>query len=47
MKENSKSKTGFIIGLIAAISILMIPNPEDLPVEAQRAAAIFVWMGIW
>ena len=47
MKDNSKSKTGFLVGLIAAILILMMPNPEGLPIEAQRAAAIFVWMGIW
>ena len=47
MKENSKSKTGFIIGLIAAVLILTTPNPESLPIEAQRAAAIFVWMAIW
>ena len=47
MKENSKSKTGFIIGLIAAILVLTTPNPEGLPIEAQRAAAIFVWMAIW
>ena len=47
LKENSKSKTGFIIGLIAAVLILTTPNPESLPIEAQRAAAIFVWMAIW
>ena len=33
--------------MIAAIAILMMPNPEGLPIEAQKAAAIFVWMGIW
>ncbi|GIT35379.1 MAG: hypothetical protein Ct9H300mP4_16980 [Gammaproteobacteria bacterium] len=24
-----------------------IPASESLPIEAKRAAAIFVWMGIW
>ncbi len=27
--------------------MLLLPNPETLSIEAQRAAAIFVWMGIW
>ena len=26
---------------------MLLPNPETLSIEAQRAAAIFVWMGIW
>ena len=26
---------------------MLLPNPEALSIEAQRAAAIFVWMGIW
>ncbi len=47
MKNNSKSKTGFLLGLIAAIVILILPDTEGLPIEAQRAAAVFVWMAIW
>ena len=47
MQKNSKSNTGFFLGLAAAILILFLPNPEGLPIEAQKAAAIFVWMGIW
>ena len=27
--------------------VLFLPNPETLSIEAQSAAAIFVWMGIW
>jgi len=27
--------------------VLFLPNPETLSIEGQRAAAIFVWMGIW
>ena len=27
--------------------MLFLPNPETLSIEGQRAAAIFVWMGIW
>ena len=47
MKDNSKSKIGFYLGLILAIIILTLPSSDSLPIEAQRAAAIFVWMGIW
>jgi sodium-dependent dicarboxylate transporter 2/3/5 len=47
MKDNSKSKIGFYLGLILAIIILILPSSDSLPIEAQRAAAIFVWMGIW
>ena len=47
MTNNSKSKTGFLIGLFAAILILILPKAEGLPIEAQRAAAVFVWMAIW
>lgn len=47
MSENKKSKYGLILGLVAALIILVIPASESLPIEAKRAAAIFVWMGIW
>ena len=47
MSENKKSKYGLILGLISALIILVIPASESLPLEAKRAAAIFVWMGIW
>ena len=47
MTNNSKSKTGFLIGLLAAVLILILPETEGLPIEAQRAAAVFVWMAIW
>ena len=47
MSENRKSKYGLILGLVCALIILVIPASESLPIEAKRAAAIFVWMGIW
>lgn len=47
MSEIKKSRFGFIFGLTAALIILIIPDSGSLPVEAKRAAAIFVWMGIW
>ena len=47
MSENKKSKYGLILGLVSALIILVIPASESLPIEAKRAAAIFVWMGIW
>tara|TARA_B110000263_G_scaffold248054_1_gene262154 strand:+ start:170 stop:1615 length:1446 start_codon:yes stop_codon:yes gene_type:complete len=47
MSDNKKSKVGFILGLIAAIIILILPGSDSLPIEAKRAAAVFVWMAIW
>ena len=50
MKQNSqknKKNLGFIFGLLGAIIVLLLPNPESLSIEAQRAAAVFVWMGVW
>jgi sodium-dependent dicarboxylate transporter 2/3/5 len=47
MSEIKKSRFGFIFGLTAALIILIIPDSGSLPIEAKRAAAIFVWMGIW
>ena len=47
MSENKKSKYWLILGLVFALIILVIPASESLPIEAKRAAAIFVWMGIW
>ena len=38
---------GFFLGILGALVVLFLPNPETLSIEAHRAAAIFVWMGIW
>ena len=38
---------GFSLGLFFALTILLLPLPEGLSVEAQRTAALFLLMGVW
>ena len=38
---------GFAFGLLIALSILAVPTPEGLSIEAHRTAAIFLLMGTW
>ena len=45
--SNNKKSVGFFVGIIASLIILVLPESEGLAPEAQRAAAIFVLMGIW
>ena len=45
--SNSKKSVGFFVGIIASLIILFLPESDGLAPEAQRAAAIFVLMGIW
>ena len=45
--SNSKKSVGFFVGIIASVIILVLPESEGLAPEAQRAAAIFVLMGVW
>ena len=47
MSNNKKSKVGFLVGLISAIIILILPDIESLPEEGKKAAAVFVWMAVW
>ncbi|MDP7445315.1 MAG: anion permease, partial [Candidatus Poseidoniia archaeon] len=50
MEQNNhknKKNLGFILGLLGAIIMLLLPNPESLSIEAQRTAAVFIWMGVW
>jgi len=44
---SSNKNIGFLLGILGALVVLFLPNPENLSIEAHRAAAIFVWMGIW
>ena len=45
--SNNKKSVGFFVGIIASLIILFLPESDGLAPEAQRAAAIFVLMGIW
>ena len=45
--EGRNKNIGFFLGILGALVVLFLPNPETLSIEAHRAAAIFVWMGIW
>ena len=45
--SNSKKSVGFFVGIIASLIVLFLPESDGLAPEAQRAAAIFVLMGIW
>ena len=44
---NNKKSVGFFVGIIASLIVLFLPESDGLAPEAQRAAAIFVLMGIW
>ena len=45
--SNNKKSVGFFVGIIASLIVLFLPESDGLAPEAQRAAAIFVLMGIW
>ena len=45
--SNNKKSVGFFVGIIASLVVLFLPESDGLAPEAQRAAAIFVLMGIW
>ena len=45
--SNNKKSVGFFVGIIASFIVLVLPESDGLAPEAQRAAAIFVLMGIW
>ena len=45
--SNNKKSVGFFVGIIASLIILFLPESDGLAPEAQRAAAIFVLMGVW
>jgi len=45
--KGRNNNIGFFLGILGALVVFFLPNPENLSIEAHRAAAIFVWMGIW
>ena len=45
--NKDKKSSGFFIGIVASLIVLFLPGTEDLTLEGQRAAAVFVLMGIW
>ena len=45
--SNNKKSVGFFVGIIASFIVLVLPESDGLAPEAQRAAAIFVLMGVW
>ena len=45
--SNNKKSVGFFVGIIASLIVLFLPESDGLAPEAQRAAAIFVLMGVW
>ena len=38
---------GFLLGVTAAVVVMLLPTPEGLSVEAHKTAALFLLMGIW
>ena len=38
---------GFVLGVLAALFVLILPTPESLSIEAHRTAALFLLMGVW
>ena len=42
-----KENFGFLLGVAAAILIMLLPTPEGLSQEAHKTAALFLLMGVW
>ena len=42
-----KENLGFLLGVTAAIVVILLPTPEGLTPEAHKTAALFLLMGIW
>ena len=38
---------GFLLGVTAALVVMLLPTPEGLSLEAHKTAALFLLMGIW
>ena len=38
---------GFLLGVTAAIVVMLLPTPEGLTPEAHKTAALFLLMGVW
>ena len=42
-----KENFGFLLGVTAAIVVMLLPTPEGLTPEAHKTAALFLLMGVW
>ena len=42
-----KENFGFLLGVTAAVVVILLPTPEGLSLEAHKTAALFLLMGIW
>ena len=42
-----KENFGFLLGVTAAIVVILLPTPNGLSPEAHKTAALFLLMGIW
>jgi len=42
-----KENFGFLLGVTAAIVVMLLPTPDGLSPEAHKTAALFLLMGIW
>tara|TARA_Y100001970_G_scaffold197694_1_gene240485 strand:+ start:5477 stop:6922 length:1446 start_codon:yes stop_codon:yes gene_type:complete len=42
-----KENFGFLLGVVAAVVVMLLPTPEGLSLEAHKTAALFLLMGIW
>ena len=42
-----KQNPGFLLGVAAAILVILLPTPDGLSPEAHKTAALFLFMGVW
>lgn len=42
-----RQKIGFPLGVVLFVLVLLLPTPEGLSVEAQRAGAVAILMAVW
>ncbi|HJL95763.1 MAG: anion transporter [Gammaproteobacteria bacterium] len=42
-----KENFGFLLGVIAATLVILLPSPDGLSTEGHKTAALFLLMGIW
>ena len=42
-----KQNPGFLLGVAAAILVILLPTPDGLSPEAHKTAALFLLMGVW
>ena len=42
-----KENFGFLLGVVVAVLVILLPTPDGLSVEAHKTAALFLLMGVW